>query len=152
MPAKTDSSTPAIRNMFPDFFGNFGSFFEDDFFQNRLMPSRLLQNMPATNIRETDKDFQIEIAVPGLKKEDFKIDIDNGMLSISAEKRDEKEEKDKNYTRREYNYSSFSRSFRLPETVKEEGIDASYNNGVLMLCIPKKEETAKPQRRQIDIK
>ena len=152
MPARKDSNSPARRNMFPDLFGDFGSFFDNDLFQNRLMPSRMMQNMPATNIRENDKDYQIEIAAPGLKKDDFNVDVENGMLTISSEKKDEKEEKDENYTRREYNYSSFSRSFRLPETVKEEDINASYKDGVLMLTIPKKEESQKPKRRQINIK
>lgn len=153
MPAKKESNSPARRNMFPDFFGDFGSFFDNDFLPNRFMQSsRLLQNMPATNIKETDKSYEIEIAAPGLNKEDFNIDVENGTITISSEKKDEKEEKDENYTRREYNYSSFSRSFRLPETVKEEDIDATYKDGVLMLSIPKKEEAQKPQKRQINIK
>ena len=111
-----------------------------------------MQNMPATNIKENDTNFQIEIAAPGLKKEDFNVDIEKGMLTISSEKKDEKEEKDENYTRREYNYSSFSRSFRLPESVTEDDIDATYKDGVLKLIIPKKEENQKSQRRQINIK
>jgi HSP20 family protein len=154
MPTRRDSSNyPTTRkNMFPDFFSNLGSFFDEDVFGSRMMPSRMMQNMPATNIKENDKNFQIEIAAPGLKKEDFNVDIENGMLTISAEKKDEKEEKDENYTRQEYNYSSFSRSFRLPESVTEDDIDASYKDGVLMLTIPKKEEPQKPQRKQINIK
>ena len=152
IPAKKDNASPARRNMFPDFFGNLSSFFDDDFFPNRFMPGRLMQNMPATNIKENDTNFQIEIAAPGLKKEDFNVDIEKGMLTISSEKKDEKEEKDENYTRREYNYSSFSRSFRLPESVTEDDIDATYKDGVLKLIIPKKEENQKSQRRQINIK
>lgn len=138
--------------MFPDFFSDLDRFFDTDS-SNRFMPmNRMMQNTPATNIRETDKEFQIEVAAPGLKKDDFHIDIENGMLTISSEKKEEKEEKDENYTRREYNYSSFQRSFQLPESVREDDINASYKDGVLMLTIPKKEEAQKPQRRQINIK
>ncbi|MDX5348970.1 MAG: Hsp20/alpha crystallin family protein [Hymenobacteraceae bacterium] len=155
-PAKrNESGFPAMRNIFSDFFSDSDNFFGNDFFPARMMPSRMMQNMPATNIRETDKDFQIEVAAPGLKKEDFNIDVENGMLMISSEKKEEKEDKkeeDDNYTRREYNYSSFQRSFRLPETVKEEDINASYKDGVLMLTIPKKAETNKNNRRRINIK
>ena len=78
-----------------------------------------------------------------MKKEDFKIDVDGNILTISAEKEEKKEEKDKRYNRREYNYSSFSRSFTLPDKVKQEDIQATYENGVLALLLPKKEEARK---------
>jgi HSP20 family protein len=82
-----------------------------------------------------------------MKKEDFHVTCDNGVLSITAEREEKKEEKDKNYTRREYNYNSFSRSFTLPEAVRADQVNAKYENGVLQLSLPKKEKaTAKPKR------
>jgi HSP20 family protein len=152
MPAKNNSGTLTRRNAFPDFFGELDRFFDNDF-NNRFLPAnRMMHNIPAINIRENEKDFQIEVAAPGMKKEDFHIDVENGMLMISSEKKEEKEEKEENFTRREYNYSSFQRSFQLPDSVREEDINASYKDGVLMLTIPKNEEAQKPKRRQINIK
>jgi HSP20 family protein len=85
----------------------------------------------------------VSLAVPGMEKEDFKIDVGGNILTISAEKEENKEEKDKRYNRREYNYSSFSRSFTLPDEVKQENIQATYENGVLALLLPKKVEAGK---------
>ena len=152
MPSRRTSNVPATGSILPDLIGDMNRLFENDFFGNRFMPGQLMQNVPATNIRETEKEYQIEVAAPGLNKEDFHVDVQNRMLIISAEKKVEKNEGDENFTRREYNFSSFQRSFRLPETVREEDIDASYKNGVLMLTIPKVEETGKQKRRQINIK
>jgi HSP20 family protein len=119
---------PAMRNMISDFFENENLQF-DDFFRKDWIP--------AVNVSETDKSYDIELAAPGLKKEDFHVKVENGVLTISSEKKTEKETKDKNYTRKEFNYSSFSRSFTLPENVKEDGIKASYDNGVLKLNVVK---------------
>ncbi len=85
----------------------------------------------------------MSFAVPGMKKNDFKIDVTGNLLTISSEKEENKEEKDENYSRQEYNYSSFSRSFTLPEEVNKEKIDATYVDGVLKLVLPKKEEAKK---------
>ncbi|MFM2207839.1 MAG: hypothetical protein RL213_1814 [Bacteroidota bacterium] len=119
---------PAMRNMISDFFENENLQF-DDFFRKDWIP--------AVNVSETDKSYDIELAAPGLKKEDFHIKVENGVLTISSEKKTEKETKEKNYTRKEFNYSSFSRSFTLPENVKEDGIKASYDNGLLKLNVVK---------------
>ena len=124
------------------------SFFED-FFNKPLLdlfdsgfPSRTM-NMPAVNITERKDDYLIAMAAPGLKKEDFKIDVEGNMLTISSEKEEENEEKEERYTRKEYSYSSFERSFTLPDEVNKDKIDAHYQDGVLELVLPKKEEAKK---------
>ncbi len=100
-------------------------------------------DIPAVNIKEENDKFVMEMAAPGLKKEDFNINLDNYQLTISSEAKKEKEDKKDNYTRREFLYSSFSRSFTLPKTVDVDKIKADYKNGVLMVTLPKKEEEAK---------
>jgi HSP20 family protein len=124
------------------------SFFED-FFNKPLLdlfdarfPSRRM-NVPAVNITERKEDYLVSLAAPGLKKEDFKIDVEGNMLTISSEKEEENEEKDEKYTRQEYSYSSFERSFTLPDEVNKDKIDAQYRDGVLEIVLPKKEEAKK---------
>lgn len=102
--------------------------------------------MPAVNIKETDSEVAIEMAVPGMKKSDFNIDLDDNLLTVSAEVKTENEDKNENYTRREFGYRSFKRSFNLPETVDAEKISARYNEGILILNLPKKEEVRKPAK------
>lgn len=109
-------------------------------------------NVPAVNITENKDEFLVSLAAPGLTKDDFRIDVDGNMLTISSEKEETKEDKDKKYTRKEYNYSSFSRSFSLPEEVVKEKIDARYDNGVLKISLPRKEEAKKPTAKQIAVK
>jgi HSP20 family protein len=96
--------------------------------------------VPAANISETDNDFTIALAVPGLSKEDFKIEIENNLLTIFSEKKESKEENTENYTRKEFMVGSFSRSFTLPKSIDTEKIQAQYNNGILNVVLPKKEE------------
>ena len=98
------------------------------------------RSIPAVNVRETDKNFEIEVAAPGYDKNDFKVEMDSGLLTISVQKEEEKKEKENNYTRREFGYSSFSRSFNLPQNVSEEDINAKYEGGILKLTIAKKGE------------
>ena len=107
-------------------------------------------NRPMANIIENEKDFSIELAVPGMSKKDFNINLEDDILSISSEQKEMNEEKDRNFTRREFRYDSFSRSFSLPETVDQEKIKADYNNGVLIITLPKSEET-KIKGREIKI-
>ena len=134
------------------------SFFED-FFNKPLMdlfdggfPSRKM-NVPAVNITERKEDYLVSLAAPGFKKEDFKIDVEGNMLTISSEKEEENEEKDEKYTRQEYSYSSFERSFALPDEVNKDKIDAHYEDGILKLILPKKEEAKKMAvSRQISVK
>lgn len=113
----------------PDFFEN-EKFFDSDWMKSVTVPS--------VNIRETEKEFFVELAAPGLNKKDFKIGIENGMLTISAEKKTEKEEKEKTFTRKEFSYTNFSRSFMLPENVNEENVEAHYEDGLLKLQLQKK--------------
>ena len=117
-----------------------GSWLSDFFDSDRFFDSDWMkhQSVPAVNVRETDKGFEIELAAPGLSKKDFQITVENHVLTISSERKEEKEEKGKAFTRKEFSYSSFSRSFALPENVKEEGINAVYEDGVLKLGLVKK--------------
>ena len=108
-------------------------------------------SVPAVNITEVDCQYNIAVAAPGMKKDDLKIDLEGDMLTISAEKEETKEEKDNQYNRREYNYSSFSRSFALPEAVKRDKIEAKYENGVLNLVLPKN-GTTKAAAKTISVK
>ena len=124
------------------------SFFEDffnkpllDLFDSGLASRRM--SVPAVNVTERKEDYLVSMAAPGLKKEDFKIDVEGNMLTISSEKEEENEEKDEKYTRQEYSYSSFERSFTLPDEVNKDKIDAHYQDGVLELVLPKKEEAKK---------
>ena len=97
--------------------------------------------LPSVNVKENNQNFDIELAVPGMKKDDFKINLDRNILNISSEAKTENEQKDENgkYTRREFNYSSFSRSFTLPsQMVDAEKIEANYTDGILKIMIPKK--------------
>ena len=107
-------------------------------------PSR--SSWPAINVAEDEKNYMIEVAAPGFNKEDFKVNIEDDILTISAEVKREMEETGQNrqYNRREYSYSSFTRSFSLPEDVKEDSITANYVNGILTLTMPK----TKPQTKQ----
>lgn len=107
----------------------------------RLWPKS--ESVPSVNISEDKNEYRIAMAAPGLKKSDIKIELSDGVLTISSEKEDSKEEKESRYTRKEYSYSSFSRSFMLPEQVDQDHIDAGYENGVLLLVLPKKEESKK---------
>ncbi|MBK8845672.1 MAG: Hsp20/alpha crystallin family protein [Bacteroidetes bacterium] len=126
---KRNNSYWGLSPMFSDFFG------ADDFNFDKSLRSDFL---PAVNVAEDDKKYEIELAAPGLSKEDFKINVEKGMLTISAERKEEKEELQKNYTRQEYSYQSFSRSFALPDNAMEDDIKARYENGVLKLDVAKK--------------
>lgn len=119
-----------------------------DLFENNFLGSKFTSNLPAVNIRENDKEFKVEVAVPGLQKEDFKITTEHGLINISAEHEEKKEEKKEDYTMKEYNYNSFSRSFALPDNVKEEDIWAGYENGILKLILPKETEISKDSNKK----
>ncbi len=124
----------------------------DDFFQdNGFKPAIKGVSIPAVNVKENKDAFKVNVAAPGFKKEDFKLEVQNGNLIISGETKEEKEEKDEKYTRQEYSYSTFSRSFTLPENVNAEGISAQYADGVLKVTLPKKKAEEKPAK-QIAVK
>ena len=129
--------------------------FFSDVFQSLLNDSpisdRLISKTPAVNIAETENQFEIELAAPGLSKEDFKINLDKNVLSVSAEKKVENVEEGKKYSKKEYAYNSFVRSFTLPESADQSKIEAEYVDGILKLNVAKKEE-AKIQAREIAVK
>ncbi|QPH39429.1 Hsp20/alpha crystallin family protein [Pedobacter endophyticus] len=124
----------------------FDSIFNDTFFSDRLM-----SRVPAANISESQDHYHVELAAPGLKKEDFKISLERDVLSISAEQSAQNDLQERSFNKREFSYNSFVRSFTLPDSADDNGIDAKYENGVLCINIPKREE-AKIQSRQIEIK
>ncbi|GAB4163524.1 MAG: Hsp20/alpha crystallin family protein [Winogradskyella sp.] len=107
--------------------------------------------LPAVNVLDHDEEYIVEMAVPGLKKSDFDISLDNQMLSISAELKTENEDSNLNYTRREFGYSSFKRTFSLPETVEIDKIKAKYEDGILRVLLPKRDEAKKKPIKQIKI-
>ena len=141
--AKVAERMPTV---FEDFFRPWNGLFDNGGFLGRTM------NVPAVNITEEKDEYKVSVAAPGLKKDDFKIDVDGNMLTISSEKEENKEEKDKTFTRKEYSYSSFSRSFTLPEEINKEKIEARYEDGVLKIALPRKEEAKKPTAKQIAVK
>lgn len=108
--------------------------------------------VPAVNIKENADTFEVEVAAPGMTKGDFKITLDGNLLTISSAKQEQNEEHKDNYTRREFSYQSFQRSFELQrEVVDQDNIQASYENGMLRLTIPKKEEAKQKEPRMIEI-
>ncbi|WP_350292353.1 Hsp20/alpha crystallin family protein [uncultured Croceitalea sp.] len=108
-------------------------------------------NIPAVNIKENEADFELELAVPGFKKDDLKVEIDDNVLTISSEAKSENETKEGNYTRREFSFASFKRAFILPETIDEVKINANYEDGILRFSLPKKEEALPKPKRFIEI-
>lgn len=136
---------PELRNksLFEDFFNyNYSPVFNDNSCYN---------NTPAVNIVEEKDNFKIEVAAPGLNKKDFHIELDNFVLTVSSIKEEEKEENKDRFTSREFNYSSFKRSFTLPRTVKTDKINASHEAGILTITIPKKEEAIEKPMLEIAI-
>ncbi len=138
------------ENYFPSFI--------DRFFNNELMDwgtsnfSRTNTSLPAVNVKETDDDYFIEVAAPGMTKKDFSINFQNNVLTISSEKQNEKEDSDDSYTRREFSYQSFQRSFTVPgNDVDSDKISASYNDGILNIKLPKREEVKPKPAREIKI-
>ena len=147
-----DGQRGLMRPFFQDFFDI------ENFFGRDLFPAS--KTLPAVNISEDEKGYHIDVVSPGFKKEDFRVNVENNVLTISAETKQEttnsqdgnnQEGGNKQYSRREYSYSSFTRSFQLPEDVREEEIDASYTDGILKLQIPKAEPQPKTSK-EISIK
>jgi HSP20 family protein len=104
------------------------------------------------NIKESTDQFEVEMAAPGMSKENFKVELNNNYLTISAENKKESEQKEgERYTRKEFSYSSFSRTFALPELVENDKIEAKYDNGILKISIPKREEAKPKPVKLIDI-
>lgn len=133
-------------SFFPTFFNHY---FNDDLFNNFFVG-----DLPATNVTETDKAFNIEVSIPGFKKEDIKIAIEKNVLSISAQTEINNEEKDKNekILRREFRKSSFERRFTIPDNIDTENIEAVQKDGILSISLPKKDKTLENKVKTIDIK
>jgi HSP20 family protein len=148
------------NGLFPTLGSKSVNSFFDDFITKDLFDwtdknfASLGSNLPSVNLKETDTTIEVELAVPGMKKEDFKVEIENDVLIISSEKEEEKEEvrKKDNYIRKEFNYQSFSRTFTLPESANENKIEANYKDGILHVIIEKKEGTQKRTLKTIPIK
>lgn len=133
-----------IRSKFPGWTG-LSSLFEYDFFSNATA-----EWSPAINVVDNEKNYEIEFAAPGMKKEEFNLKVENGVLSIKGESKREKEENDKNYTRREFSSRSFSKSFSLPANVSDDAVEARYEDGVLHITLHKTNET--PSKKEISVK
>lgn len=137
--------TPRLFSSMPTLFSDF---FDDDRWPT-FSGSEWASKIPAANIQEMDNEFQIELAAPGMKRDDFNVDVENGMLTISSEKEDNVDEEKEGYSRKEFSYSSFSRSFFLPENIDENNIKATYKEGILSLSLPKMNE---PESTKKEIK
>lgn len=141
-------------NLFPEFMPrlfNINPWVNGEFseFEDLFSRTGLLTNAPSVNITDNKEDYKIELAAPGYGKDDFKIEEEDGILTISSEKKAEKEEEKNNYRRKEFSYQSFSRSFQLPENALPDKINANYTNGILTLTLPKKEVITAKAKKEI---
>lgn len=138
-----------LKEFFPEtieeFLSPWNQWVRKDNFFNR-------STIPSLNITEEKDQYKVTVAAPGLKKEDFDIEVDNHLLTVGASSENEKEEENKRYRRKEYNYSSFSRSFTMPQDVNSEAIEASYENGILTLKLTKKDSSVNASQRKVEVK
>lgn len=126
-------------------------FLEEFWDERSLSANRQNISMPAVNVTEGADHFRIDVAAPGFDKQDFNINVENNVLTISSEKQFEEENKEESMSRREFQYGAFQRSFSLPATVNSDQIKASYENGVLKIRVPKREEAKAKGARRIDV-
>jgi HSP20 family protein len=138
------SEYPAIANT-----PGFASFFSDTL--ERLWSDGDVNWMPAVNIRERAEDFVIDLAVPGMNKKDFHVEVDNGVLIVSGERKEENLEENEKLTRREFHYGSFKRTFSLPDSANSDKVSAAYRDGILSLTVTKREESKLKPKKQINI-
>ncbi|WP_343658046.1 Hsp20/alpha crystallin family protein [Chryseobacterium sp.] len=140
------SNVPTVPNLFDDFFNR-------EFFNwGNNNYSSTSTTVPSVNIKENADAYEVQVAAPGMEKNDFEIKLDGNLLTISSSKKDNNETKGENFTRREFSYQSFRRSFELPkDVVDQDNIQAKYENGLLKLTIPKKEEVKQKPPRLIEI-
>lgn len=138
------------ENYFPSIFDRF---FNSDLMDwNNSNYSSTNTSLPAVNVKESEDEFTIEVAAPGMTKKDFNISFHNNVLTISSEKKNENEEKKENYTRREFSYQSFQRSFTVADnTVDSDKITAKYADGILVIALPKREEVKPKPLKEIKI-
>ncbi len=141
--SQTNEKAPSVSN---DHFKPWNEWFDRRALSNRS------DNIPAVNIVEHKDEYRMTLVAPGLKKEDFKIDLESNLLTISAEKSGSKDEKEKKFVHIEYNYSSFHRCFTLPEEIRKEKIEAKYEDGVLHILLPRKESSKNRLSKSIHVK
>jgi HSP20 family protein len=144
---KRDNFVPSVNTLLDDFFSR-------EFFDWSDKNFTLVGNtLPSVNLKETEKEYRIELAAPGLKKDDFKVELNNNVLSISSEHKEEHEEKNKreNFARKEFNYQSFLRSFNLPDSIDDDKVKAQYENGILHVNVAKKAPSALRSAKRIPI-
>ncbi len=143
---RSNSFYPAFPDLWDNFFGADLKGWDNSNF------SSTNTSLPAVNIKETGESYEIEVAAPGMNKKDFNVILEKNILSISSEKKEENTANEKNFSRREFSYQSFKRSFSLPENqVEGEKITAKYNDGILCITLPKKEEVKPKPPREIKI-
>jgi HSP20 family protein len=145
---------PLIKNnktgtRFPSLLSDL--FDADKFFAPTWIDRELESDVPSVNVKENSKEFNIELAAPGYARDQFKINVENDVLTISAERKDESKDENERYTRKEFSYNSFARSFTLPKSVNADKVDAKYVDGILKLCVHKKEESKVLQKREIQV-
>ena len=136
------TSNPLFPSLLDEFFGNDTPF--------SALSSR--SHVPSVNISETDTNFELALAAPGKTRKDFNVELDDHVLTVSSESKHEDASNSEQYTRREFRYDNFQRSFRLPETVDTAHIKAKYDNGILTINMPKREEAIPEPKKQIEIK
>lgn len=135
---------PVLRDSFP----NLSNFFTDDLFFSNFLSKDVY---PAVNVKENDKGYELEVVAPGIKKDGFKLEIDDDMMTISGEAESSKEKETKKYYRKEYNFESFSRQFILPENTLKDDVKAEYTDGVLRIKIAKETKTKAKEKKAIPI-
>ncbi len=138
---RVNNNYPVFQNWLEDFIGTV----------DNSINSRMRSNVPAVNIAETDNSFEIAFAAPGLSKSDFSIHLEKDVLTVKSIKENNQNDSNTNYTRKEFNFSTFQRSFTLPDAVDIDNIKAEYQNGILNIEIPKKEEAKAKSAREIEI-
>ena len=136
-------------NLFPSVLSDF--FGADKFFNNPWLEKELERTPPAVNIKETNKEFDIEFAAPGFEKKDFNVKVEDNAMTVSAVKKNESKEENERFTRKEFSSSSFSRSFTLPQNANTDKIDAKYVDGILKLIVLKKEDTKASNKKEIKV-
>lgn len=142
---KTDKNGDGFPSLFTGFFD------DDNFFSDKWFDRQFKHSLPALNVKEGSKEFDIELAAPGFKKSDFKITSEDDVLTISAEKKEEKSEKKKHYTRQEFSYNSFTRSLRIPDNSIPDKLVVSYEDGLLKLILPKKEASSRKEKKEFKV-